>query len=109
MKIILKKDSWYGELLQCYPTNICSLAWAIGWRVALATLAAVCVVAYIWLWCAAFEDAFIGDNPSAAGALAAWLVLSLLAGVGVAAASDFWLPHVKRWTSRCPQVEWEKE
>ena len=108
MKIMMN-DNWLGKMLG-YPTNICVFGWGILWRLVAAFAVSALVIGYVWLWCLAFYDGFISGHHEWATAFVVWLIMTVIAGVGLAATKDYWCHnrYVKQFMSMCPQIEWDR-
>ncbi len=112
MKIMMK-DNWVGKQLN-YPTNICTFAWGVAWRLVCAVALAAAVMGFVWLWCMAFYDGFISGHKNAAVAGTVWVALTALATAVVLATKDSWYNnlYVKRLRAAvvevCPVIEWDR-
>lgn len=112
MKIMMN-DNWLGELLN-YPTNICTFAWGVLWRLACAVAASTLVLGYVWLWSMAFYDGFISGHENAVVAAIVWLILTVLMVLVACATKEHWYEnsYVKRLRARvvamCPTIEWDR-
>ena len=112
MKIMIN-DNWLGKMLD-YPTNICVFAWGALWRLVAAVGAGALAIGFVWLWCMAFNDAFISGHPKAATAFVVWIILSAIATIAVVATKELWYDN--KYTKKlralaadvCPTIEWNR-
>jgi len=112
-------SNWLGKFLgrTCRPTNMCSLLWSVGWRVAVALFLIVFGFVFIGVWMYANYEivlAIFTDQSTDGGAIAFALIFDIFFVIicSLYVSEHGWpkwfQPVIGKVTSYCPKVEWDE-